>query len=119
MKLIRFGHEGNEKPGIIINDIWYDVSGIVADYNEAFFANNDIQKLQEAVATGTSFPVVDPTTRLGSVVARPSKIICIGLNYVDHCLETNAPIPTEPVLFFKSTTALCGPNDNVVIPKTA
>ena len=119
MKLIRFGQEGQEKPGIIINDIWYDVSGIVADYNEAFFANNDIKKLQDALAAGTLFPVVDPTTRLGSVVARPSKIICIGLNYVDHCLETNAPIPTEPVLFFKSTTALCGPNDNVVIPKNS
>ena len=119
MKLIRFGQEGHEKPGIIINDIWYDVSGVVADYNEAFFANNDIQKLQDAVAAGTSFPVVDPATRLGSVVARPSKIICIGLNYVDHCLETNAPIPTEPVLFFKSTTALCGPNDHVVIPKNS
>ncbi len=119
MKLIRFGQEGYEKPGIIVNDIWYDVSGIVADYNEAFFAKNDIKKLQEALAAGTSFPVVQPTTRLGSVVARPSKIICIGLNYVDHCLETNAPIPTEPVLFFKSTTALCGPNDNVVIPKNS
>ena len=119
MKLIRFGQEGHEKPGIIINDIWYDVSGIVTDYNEAFFANNDIKKLQDALAAGTLFPVVDPTTRLGSVVARPSKIICIGLNYVDHCLETNAPIPTEPVLFFKSTTALCGPNDNVVIPKNS
>ena len=119
MKLIRFGQEGHEKPGIIINDIWYDVSSVIADYNEAFFANNEIKKLQEAVAAGTSFPVVDPTIRLGSVVARPSKIICIGLNYVDHCLETNAPIPTEPVLFFKSTTALCGPNDNVVIPKNS
>jgi 2-keto-4-pentenoate hydratase/2-oxohepta-3-ene-1,7-dioic acid hydratase in catechol pathway len=119
MKLIRFGQEGHEKPGIIVNDIWYDVSGIVTDYNEAFFANNDIKKLQDALAAGTLFPVVDPTTRLGSVVARPSKIICIGLNYVDHCLETNAPIPTEPVLFFKSTTALCGPNDNVVIPKNS
>jgi 2-keto-4-pentenoate hydratase/2-oxohepta-3-ene-1,7-dioic acid hydratase in catechol pathway len=119
MKLIRFGQEGNEKPGIIVNDIWYDVSGIVTDYNEAFFANNDIKKLQDALAAGTLFPVVDPTTRLGSVVARPSKIICIGLNYVDHCLETNAPIPTEPVLFFKSTTALSGPNDNVVIPKNS
>ncbi|MFZ9170841.1 MAG: fumarylacetoacetate hydrolase family protein [Sediminibacterium sp.] len=119
MKLIRFGQEGHEKPGIIINDIWYDVSGVVADYNEAFFANNEINKLQEAVAGGKSFPVVEPTTRLGSVVARPSKIICIGLNYVDHCLETNAPIPTEPVLFFKSTTALCGPNDDVVIPKNS
>jgi len=119
MKLIRFGQDGNEKPGIIINDIWYDVSGIVADYNEAFFANNEIEKIKSAIAAGVSLPVVDPTTRLGSVVARPSKIICIGLNYVDHCLETNAPIPTEPVLFFKSTTALCGPNDNVVIPKNS
>ena len=119
MKLIRFGNEGHEKPGIIVNDTWYDVSGVVTDYNEAFFANNDIKKLQDAVAAGISFPVVEPTTRLGSVVARPSKIICIGLNYVDHCLETNAPIPTEPILFFKSTTALCGPNDDVVIPKNS
>jgi 2-keto-4-pentenoate hydratase/2-oxohepta-3-ene-1,7-dioic acid hydratase in catechol pathway len=119
MKLIRFGQEGHEKPGIIVNDIWYDVSGIVADYNEAFFASNQIEKIKSAIAAGTSFPVVEPSTRLGSVVARPSKIICIGLNYVDHCLETNAPIPTEPVLFFKSTTALCGPNDNVVIPKNS
>jgi 2-keto-4-pentenoate hydratase/2-oxohepta-3-ene-1,7-dioic acid hydratase in catechol pathway len=119
MKLIRFGNEGHEKPGIIVNDTWYDVSGVVTDYNEAFFANNDIKKLQDALAAGTSFPIVEPTTRLGSVVARPSKIICIGLNYVDHCLETNAPIPTEPVLFFKSTTALCGPNDHVVIPKNS
>jgi 2,4-didehydro-3-deoxy-L-rhamnonate hydrolase len=119
MKLIRFGQDGNEKPGIIINDIWYDVSGIVADYNEAFFASNEIEKIKSAIAAGVSLPVVDPTTRMGSVVARPSKIICIGLNYVDHCLETNAPIPTEPVLFFKSTTALCGPNDNVVIPKNS
>jgi 2,4-diketo-3-deoxy-L-fuconate hydrolase len=119
MKLIRFGNEGYEKPGIIVNDIWYDVSSVVVDYNESFFANNDIKKLQDAVAAGTSFPVVEPNTRMGSVVARPSKIICIGLNYVDHCLETNAPIPTEPVLFFKSTTALCGPNDDVVIPKNS
>ena len=119
MKLIRFGNEGDEKPGIIVNDTWYDVSGVVTDYNEVFFANNDIKKLQDAVAAGVSFPAVEPTTRLGSVVARPSKIICIGLNYVDHCLETNAPIPTEPILFFKSTTALCGPNDDVVIPKNS
>jgi 2-keto-4-pentenoate hydratase/2-oxohepta-3-ene-1,7-dioic acid hydratase in catechol pathway len=103
----------------MINDTWYDVSGIVADYNEAFFANNEIEKIKSAVAAGVSLPVVDPATRLGSVVARPSKIVCIGLNYVDHCLETNAPIPAEPVLFFKSTTALCGPNDDVVIPKNS
>jgi 2,4-diketo-3-deoxy-L-fuconate hydrolase len=62
---------------------------------------------------------VDSSIRLGSPVARPSKIICIGLNYVDHCVETNAPIPTEPVIFFKSTSALCGPNDNLIIPKNS
>ena len=119
MKLIRFGQEGHEKPGIIMGDIWYDVSSVVADYNEAFFTNNEVEKIKSAVAAGISLPEVNPATRLGSVVDRPSKIICIGLNYVDHCLETNAPIPTEPILFFKSTTALCGPNDDVIIPKNS
>ena len=69
--------------------------------------------------SNVSFPQVDASVRLGSPVARPSKIICIGLNYVDHCIETNAPIPAEPVIFFKSTTALCGPNDDLIIPKNS
>jgi len=117
MKLIRFGEAGKEKPGLLINDRRIDVSSVVADYNEAFFENNGIEKLQEAIKSGVSFPEVSNEIRLGSPVARPSKIICIGLNYVDHCEETNAPIPDEPIVFFKSTTSLCGPNDNLVIPK--
>ncbi|GEL11069.1 2-keto-4-pentenoate hydratase/2-oxohepta-3-ene-1,7-dioic acid hydratase (catechol pathway) [Flavobacterium glycines] len=117
MKLIRFGAEGSEKPGILVGEKRYDVSSIVTDYNESFFENNGLEKLKAAIESGTSFPEVAADVRLGSAVARPSKIICIGLNYVDHCHETNAPIPTEPIIFFKSTTSLCGPNDNVIIPK--
>jgi len=117
MKLIRFGEAGKEKPGLLINDKRIDVSSVVADYNEAFFENGGLEKLQEAIKNNTSFPEVSSETRLGSPVARPSKIICIGLNYVDHCEETNAPIPDEPIVFFKSTTSLCGPNDNLMIPK--
>jgi 2,4-didehydro-3-deoxy-L-rhamnonate hydrolase len=117
MKLIRFGDAGKEKPGLLINDKRIDVSSIVADYNESFFENNGIEKLQEALKNNTSFPEVSNEVRLGSPVARPSKIICIGLNYVDHCEETGAAIPSEPIIFFKSTTSLCGPDDNLIIPK--
>lgn len=119
MKLIRFGEIGKEKPGILIGDKRLDVSSVVDDYNESFFENNGLDKLSAAIIGNNSFPEVSQNIRLGSPVARPSKIICIGLNYVDHCIETNAPIPQEPIIFFKSTTALCGPDDSVVIPKNS
>ena len=119
MKLIRFGEIGKEKPGILIGDKRLDVSSVVDDYNESFFENNGLDKLSTAIIGNNSFPEVSQKIRLGSPVARPSKIICIGLNYVDHCIETNAPIPQEPIIFFKSTTALCGPDDAVVIPKNS
>jgi 2,4-diketo-3-deoxy-L-fuconate hydrolase len=119
MKLIRFGEIGKEKPGILIGDKRLDVSSVVDDYNESFFENNGLDKLSTAIIGNNSFPEVSQNIRLGSPVARPSKIICIGLNYVDHCIETNAPIPQEPIIFFKSTTALCGPDDAVVIPKNS
>ncbi len=119
MKLIRFGEEGKEKPGVVLNDKRYDVSSIVTDYNEAFFENDGLKKLEEALKNNPALPEVSDSVRLGSPVARPSKIICIGLNYVDHCEETGAAIPTEPIIFFKSTTSLCGPNDNLIIPKNS
>lgn len=119
MKLIRFGEAGKEKPGVLIGEKRLDVSSIVTDYNEAFFGENGLEKLKKALESNPSLPEVDAAVRLGSPVARPSKIICIGLNYVDHCVETGAPIPTEPIIFFKSTTALCGPNDDLVIPKNS
>ena len=119
MKLIRFGAEGKEKPGVIINEKRYDVSSIVSDYNESFFENDGLETLKAALQNNPVLPEVDQNVRLGSPVARPSKIICIGLNYVDHCRETNAPIPTEPIIFFKSTTSLCGPDDDLIIPKNS
>ena len=117
MKLIRFGEVGKEKPGVIIGVKKFDVSSLVSDYNEAFFEDNGLEKLQKALEANPQLPEVADTVRLGSPVARPSKIICIGLNYVDHCRETNSPIPKEPIIFFKATTSLCGPNDNLIIPK--
>jgi 2,4-diketo-3-deoxy-L-fuconate hydrolase len=119
MKLIRFGEIGKEKPGVLIGEKRYDVSSIVTDFNESFFEENGLEKLQKALENNPTLPEVNASVRLGSPVARPSKIICIGLNYVDHCKETNAPIPTEPIIFFKSTTSLCGPDDDLIIPKNS
>jgi 2-keto-4-pentenoate hydratase/2-oxohepta-3-ene-1,7-dioic acid hydratase in catechol pathway len=120
MKLVRFGLAGYEKPGVIINGKIVDVSAYVNDFNEDFFEHDGLIGLRKIIeAESANLPEVATSERLGSPVARPSKIICIGLNYVDHCIETNAPIPTEPIIFFKSTTALCGPNDNLVIPKNS
>ena len=118
MKLFRFGEPENEKPGVIINDLLYDVSESVEDYNEKFFAEDGLNMLRDVIGQkGSTLPKLSASVRIGACVARPSKIVCIGLNFSDHAKETNAPIPTEPIIFFKSTTALCGPNDNVVIPK--
>jgi len=118
MKLIRFGAEGQEKPGVIIEDKWYDVSHLVADYNEAFFAGNAINDLKVAIKDG-GLKEVDKNTRLGAAIARPSKLICVGLNYKDHAHETGAAIPAEPILFFKATSAIVGPNDDLIIPKNS
>ncbi len=120
MKLIRFGDAGHEKPGVIINGKRYDVSAVVKEYDEAFFGGSGIEKLKEYINEfhNELIPVSD-NIRLGAPIARPSKIICVGMNYVDHAKETNAPIPSEPILFFKSTTAIVGPNDDLIIPKNS
>jgi len=121
MKLFRFGNYQQEKPGIMLsNGHKIDVSAFREDYNEAFFTNNGLNRLSEWLKTHAgNCPEVSGSIRLGSCVARPSKIVCIGLNYAKHAAESGAPIPKEPVVFFKSTTALCGPFDNVIIPKNS
>lgn len=116
MKLIRFGDAGREKPAVIIHDGWFDVSGYVDDYNEDFFENDGLVSLKKIIDERSLKPV-PVNTRLGSPVARPSKIICIGLNYSDHAKESNMQLPAEPVIFFKATSAIVGPNDDLVIPK--
>lgn len=118
MKLIRFGTCGHELPGLQLADgRRVDATSFGSDWNETFFANGGLDALARWLPGHVaSLPVVDPSVRLGSCIARPSKIICIGLNYRDHAAETGATLPAEPVLFFKSTTALVGPDDDVHIP---
>jgi len=118
MKLVRIGELNKEKPAVLINGKYFDVSDFVSDYNEAFFENDGIQALENIVKSKDLKEIVQPK-RIGSCVARPSKIICVGLNYIDHAKETGAEIPKEPILFFKSTTALNGPFDDVIIPKNS
>ena len=118
MKLIRFGQPGNVKTGVIIDDVRYSTEAFGEDFNEQFFETNGLARLEQFVSDNKgSLPVISNEERLDSPIARPSKIICIGLNYALHAKETNAPIPQEPIIFFKATTALCGPNDDVIIPK--
>lgn len=117
MKLIRFGKQGAEKPGIYLDGKRYDASHLVKDYDEAFFAAGGLQQLQRIVQD--ELPLVDAHERWASPVARPSKIICIGLNYADHATESNMQLPAEPVVFFKATTSLAGPNDHLIIPRNS
>ncbi|WP_143305326.1 fumarylacetoacetate hydrolase family protein [Chitinophaga vietnamensis] len=120
MKLIRFGLPGQEKPGVVTEAGMFDVSAFGEDYGEQFFGSGGIERLSQWYAqhSGECTRIPDGT-RLGAPLQRPSKIICIGLNYADHARETGAAIPTEPIVFFKSTTALVGPNDNLVIPRNS
>lgn len=118
MKLIRFGEIGKEKPGIILNDKKYDVSAFGEDYTEQFFETDGLSRLADFIKDNL-LPEVADDVRLGSPIVRPSKLVCIGLNYADHAKETNAPLPPEPVIFMKATTAIVGPFDDIMIPKNS
>jgi 2,4-didehydro-3-deoxy-L-rhamnonate hydrolase len=118
MKLLRFGDPGKEKPGIFLNGEIIDLSSFGEDFDEHFFETDGLKRLGEwLIAKKGNLPKVKPDVRLGAPFKRPSKIICIGLNYTKHAFETKMPLPTEPIIFFKSTTALTGPNDGVIIPR--
>jgi 2,4-diketo-3-deoxy-L-fuconate hydrolase len=121
MKLIRFGEVGQEKPGVLRKDgKRVDVSAFGSDYDEAFFGGDGLVELEAWLGKrASSIPLMDPSTRLGPPICRPSKIVCIGLNYRDHAAETKAEPPKEPVIFFKSTTSLVGPNDDLMMPRNA
>ncbi|MBJ6368784.1 fumarylacetoacetate hydrolase family protein [Snuella sedimenti] len=119
MKLIRFGEVGNEKPGVQLEDgTRIDVSAFGQDYDEAFFGGDGLERLSSWLESNASgCPKITDTARLAVPLVRPSKIVCVGLNYAKHAEEAGMAIPKEPVLFFKATSALVGPNDDVVIPK--
>src|SRR5450432_1509706 len=119
MKLFRFGALGSEKPGLIVDGVGrLDVSAFGEDYGEAFFGSEGPKRLARFYAEHPQqCPHVAADARIGAAIARPSKMVCVGLNYRDHALETGAAVPTEPVLFMKATTAICGPYDDLVIPR--
>jgi 2-keto-4-pentenoate hydratase/2-oxohepta-3-ene-1,7-dioic acid hydratase in catechol pathway len=121
MKLIRFGKPGHEKPGVLLEDgKRLDVSAGVTDYDEAFFGSGGVDRLCDWLGKNAAqCPVVPAETRLGPCVARPSKLICIGLNYAKHAAESGMAAPKEPVVFFKATSSIIGPYDTVIIPKNS
>ena len=119
MKLIRFGTINKEKSGVLLPDgTKFDVSAFVSDYNEDFFGDDGIEKLQTWLDKNQDLcPIIEDTIRWGAPLARPSKIVCVGLNYAKHAAESGMEVPQEPVLFFKATSAIVGPFDNIIIPK--
>jgi 2,4-diketo-3-deoxy-L-fuconate hydrolase len=119
MKLIRFGAPGHEKPGLLLPDgRRVDASAFGSDYDEGFFGGDGLARLGAwAASHAASAPTVAPSARLGPCIGRPSKIVCVGLNYADHAKESGMEPPREPILFFKSTSALVGPDDDVLIPR--
>lgn len=119
MKLIRFGQPGREKPGFIDeNEVRRDLSSVFNDWDRDFFSNNGIAKIK-ALDNFSEFPAVSNEVRLGSCVARPGKVLCIGLNYSDHAAESGMPMPSEPIVFQKAANTVVGPNDNIIIPRNS
>ena len=118
MKLIRYREGGKEKPGVVVNDRYYDVSEFGEDYNETFFETGGLSRLHWYLEQNReNLTKLEDNVQLAAPFQRPSKIVCIGLNYADHARETGATPPTEPVIFMKATTSLTGPYDNIVIPR--
>lgn len=119
MKLIRLGKPGNEYPGVLDNNgRKLDVRAFIKDYDESFFSGDEIIRLKDWLQSNTdTCPEIDDNERMAAPVARPSKIVCVGLNYAQHAKESGMELPPEPLLFFKSTTSICGPYDDVIIPK--
>ena len=118
MRLMRIGAAGQERPVVRIDDTHYvDVSDVVTDFDEAFFASGGIESLRAIVDERRSSAAEFGDERIGAPFARPHQILCIGLNYRDHAAETGAEVPLEPILFSKSPNTLVGPNDDVRIPR--
>ena len=118
MKLLRFGEPGRERPGLLHDGRRIDASAAVDDYDASFFADGGPDALRDwAVSEADRAPAVPGDARLGPPIPRPGKIVCIGLNYADHAAESDMEVPDEPVIFFKASSALAGPNDDLILPR--
>ena len=118
MKLLRYGEPGQEKPGMLDrNGLIRDLSGHVNDISDETLLPVNIEKLKKI--DFNNFPEVSGDVRIGPCVGKVGNFICIGLNYSDHAKESNMEVPKEPVIFSKITSSICGPNDDVIIPRNA
>ncbi|MBW3544009.1 MAG: fumarylacetoacetate hydrolase family protein [Bacteroidetes bacterium] len=117
MKLLRFGNLGNEKPGVLIDGKRKDLSAHFSDWDRSFFEQGGLQKLEQALKNPASLPDVAEDVRWGACIARPGKVICIGLNYSDHARESGMPVPSEPIVFQKGANTVVGPYDPILIPR--
>ncbi|KUP92944.1 fumarylacetoacetate hydrolase family protein [Tritonibacter horizontis] len=116
MKLLRYGAPGAEKPGLLHTDgTIRDLSGLIDDLSGANLAPERLKAVADADAD--ALPIVPGEPRLGPVVGQTGKFICIGLNYADHAAESGLEVPPEPVIFMKASSAICGPNDPIIIPR--
>jgi len=121
MRLIRFGRQGREKPGVLLDGKRKDLSAYFQDWNSTFFAESGLERLSTLLKTDEArrLPEVSELDRWGAPVARPGKIVCVGLNFSDHAKESGMPVPTEPVLFLKATNTVVGPFDDILIPRNS
>ncbi|HQV58769.1 MAG TPA: fumarylacetoacetate hydrolase family protein, partial [Ilumatobacteraceae bacterium] len=117
MRLMRVGEVGNERPVVVIDGIAFDAAVVTDDFDPSFFAGDGLDRLRAAIGT---LPTVEiDGQRVGSPIARPTAIVCIGQNYAAHAAESNSPPPEHPIVFFKHPNTLVGPNDDVRIPRSA
>ena len=122
MKLFKFRQNGKQKCGVVIKGELFSAARLFRDYDEKFFENGGLALLETEILRGSErlTKLRNPENIVfGAPIGRPSKIVCIGLNYAKHAAESGMALPVEPIIFFKSTTALCGPNDNVIIPRNS
>lgn len=118
MRLIRFGEKGLEKPGILDEqDIRRDLSGVFKEWDSAFFNNEGLSELEAYLQDNPQIPEVREEIRWAAPIARPGKVICIGLNYSDHAMESNMEVPKEPIVFQKGSNTVVGPYDPIIIPR--
>jgi 2,4-diketo-3-deoxy-L-fuconate hydrolase len=117
MRFARVGEAGAETPAVVADDILYDLSGLTADIDGAFFAGGGIARAREALAAGALSPLEGPPPRIGAPIARPSAILCVGMNYAAHAAESGAQPPDNLVMFQKTPNTIAGPDDDVAIPR--
>lgn len=117
MRLLRFGPPGDELPALLDGDRYFDLSAVVDDFDPMFFADDGLDRVRRARDSGTLPRLAGTGMRVGAPIAKPGSLICVGLNYAAHAAESGAAPPAEPVIFYKATNTLAGPNDDILIPR--